>query len=117
MTRRQYGYPSVDAYYAAASSDQRIPQIRTPLLLLNAYDDPIVPGRSIVPAIQRARENPSVMLALTSHGGHLGWCDRGDELPWGGPAWAERAACGFLEAALRIEPAQRCEQLGCEIFD
>ena len=44
VTRRQYGYASVDDYYAAASSDQRLALIRTPLLLLNAFDDPIVPG-------------------------------------------------------------------------
>ncbi len=38
LTRRQYGYASVDDYYAAASSDQRLVHIATPLLLLNAYD-------------------------------------------------------------------------------
>ena len=41
---RQFGYASVDDYYAAASSDQRLGQIAAPLLLLNAFDDPIVPG-------------------------------------------------------------------------
>ena len=43
VTRRQFGYASVDDYYAAASSDQRLGQIAAPLLLLNAFDDPIVP--------------------------------------------------------------------------
>ena len=51
LTRRQYGYASVDDYYAAASSDQRLPLITTPLLLLNAYDDPIVPGASLCGAL------------------------------------------------------------------
>ena len=32
-------------------------------------------------------------------------------------AWVEGVVCGFLEAALQIEPASECEQLGCEIFD
>ena len=32
LTRRQYGYASVDDYYAAASSDQRLQSITTPLL-------------------------------------------------------------------------------------
>ena len=36
VTRRQFGYTSVDEYYAGASSDQRLPSVRTPLLLLNA---------------------------------------------------------------------------------
>ena len=38
LTRRQYGYDSVEDYYAAASSDQRLHLITTPLLLINAYD-------------------------------------------------------------------------------
>ena len=115
LTRRQYGYASVDDYYAAASSDQRLAQIETPTLLLNAFDDPIVPGGSLRDAIEAARANPQLVFALTSHGGHLGWCERDD--PWGGPTWTERVACGFLEAALCIEPAAACETIGCEVFD
>ena len=106
VTRRQYGYASVDEYYAAASSDQRIPLVGAPLLLLNAFDDPIVPGASLGDAIAHARANPNVLLALTSHGGHMGWCDR--DSPWDGPSWTERAACGFLEAALELEPTDGC---------
>jgi len=89
----------------------------TPLLLLNAYDDPIVPGLSLQKAITAARANPAIVFALTSHGGHLGWCERGETIPWGGPAWAERVTCGFLEAALDINPSLECEQTSCEIFD
>ena len=110
MTRRQYGYASVDDYYAAASSDQRLPLIATPLLLLNAYDDPIVPGGSLCDAIERARANPHLVLALTSHGGHLGWCEESD--PWGAPAWTERVACGacaeFEPTPLPPSPQQPC---------
>ena len=54
-------------------------------------------------------------MALTSHGGHLGWCDEGD--PWAGPGWTERVACGFLEAALGIERADECQTIGCALFD
>jgi len=115
LTRRQYGYASVDDYYAAASSDQRLPLINTPHLLINAYDDPIVPGSSLCNALESARENPMLIMAVTSHGGHLGWCEATD--PWGGPAWTERVALGFLEAALDITPASDCETIGCELFD
>ena len=48
-----------------------------------------------------------VMMAVTSHGGHLGWCDRGEG--WGGPGWVERVACGFLETAMEL---QRDEEQG-----
>ena len=115
VTRRQYGYASVDDYYAAASSDQRLKDIGTPTLLLNAFDDPIVPGGSLRRAIDAARANPQIVLALTSHGGHLGWCEQGD--PWGGPTWTERVSCGFLEAALDLDKAEACETVGCELFD
>ena len=83
--------------------------------MLNALDDPIVPGGSLATAIRAARHNPQLLLALTSHGGHLGWCEKAD--PWGGPSWTERVACGFLEAALEISPATDCETIGCEIFE
>ncbi|EOD06252.1 hypothetical protein EMIHUDRAFT_222411 [Emiliania huxleyi CCMP1516] len=117
LTRRQYGYESVDDYYAAASSDQRLPLIDAPLLLLNAFDDPIVPGLSLLSAIERSRANPSCLFAVTSHGGHLGWADRDDSFPWGGSGWVERASLGFLEAALGIAPASECETVACEVFD
>eukprot|EP00966_Prymnesium_polylepis_P109980 2544655-Prymnesium_polylepis.1 len=90
---------------------------QTPLLLLNAYDDPIVPGLSLERAMEAARANPSLMLVLTSHGGHLGWCERGERAPWGGPDWVERVACGFLETALDVALSDGCDQIGCEIFD
>ena len=115
VTRRQYGYASVDDYYASASSDQRLHLITTPTLLLNAFDDPIVPGWSLCRAMDAARDNPNLLMAVTSYGGHLGWAERAD--PWGNPAWAERTACGFLEAALEIEPAASCETPACEIYD
>ena len=115
LTRRQYGYESVDDYYYAASSDQRLGLIETPLLLLNAYDDPIVPGVSLRRALDNARANPNLLMAITADGGHLGWCEPSN--PTGGPAWIERVSSGFLEAVLGIEPTDACENLGCEIFD
>ena len=73
--------------------------------------------------IEHARANENVLLALTSHGGHLGWCEREDseqggasKLQWGGPAWVEKVSCGFLEAALEITPSDGCDQIACEIF-
>ena len=115
VTRRQYGYESVDAYYAAASSDQRLDLITAPTLLLNAYDDPIVPGASLRRAVESCLANPNMLMVLTSHGGHLGWCERAS--PWGAPSWVERVSIGFLEAALSIEPSIQCETIACEIFD
>ena len=46
--------------------------------------------------------HPQVVMVVTSHGGHLGWCDRGSDRE-GGPEWVERVACGFLETALELD--------------
>jgi hypothetical protein len=97
---------------------------RTGLLILGGhfgfahrYDDPIVPGASLLPALRHVRANPHLMLALTSAGGHLGWCERGEGV-WGGSGWVERAVTGFLEAALGVDmPTEGCETAGCEVFD
>ena len=115
VTRRQFGYASVDDYYAAASSDQRLGQIAAPLLLLNAFTTRSSPAGACAARSTPRAPTRRVVVALTSHGGHLGWCDRGD--PWGGPRWTERVCCGFLEAALEIEPSETCETVGCEVFD
>ena len=74
-----------------------------------------MPGVSLRRAMESARDNPQLLMVLTSHGGHLGWCERSD--PRGSPAWIERVTCGFLEAALDIRPADTCEAVGCTIFD
>ena len=52
---------------------RRLPLINTPLLLLNAYDDPIVPGASLVDAIAHARVNEHIVMALDSHGSGSDW--------------------------------------------
>jgi predicted alpha/beta-fold hydrolase len=98
LTSRCFGFESVDAYYADASSDQRLPAVRVPLLLVNSYDDPLAPGWTL--PYGAARRSEHVMLALTEHGGHLGWCDERE--PFGEPVWAEQTVCAFLGAALDL---------------
>jgi predicted alpha/beta-fold hydrolase len=41
LTRRSFGYPTVDSYYHDASSSKWILGIRIPFLCLSALDDPI----------------------------------------------------------------------------
>lgn len=98
ITSRCFGFGSVGDYYAEASSDQRLQSVAVPLLLLSAHDDPLAPGHSL--PYERVRRTPHVLLALTAHGGHLGWCD--ERAPFGAPLWVERTACDFLAAALEL---------------
>lgn len=62
-----FPFPSGSAYYKWASSHYVLPDICVPLLTLNARDDPVV--RRIPASV----DNPYVIMATTSGGGHLGW--------------------------------------------
>lgn len=46
---RVAGWPSVDAYYAGSSSARRIPEVKIPLLCIQALDDPIAPKEVWLP--------------------------------------------------------------------
>ncbi|KAK0477361.1 Alpha/Beta hydrolase protein [Armillaria novae-zelandiae] len=69
-----FPFPSGNAYYKWASSHYVLPDIRVPLLTLNARDDPVV--RRIPASV----DNPYVIMASTKGGGHLGWfLSKGDK--------------------------------------
>ena len=99
LTAPCFGFPSVDAYYADASADQRVKDIGVPLLVLNAADDPIAQYnvKEGVFDAETLAANPNLVVAVTATGGHLGWCDSDD--PCGPPGWAQNVALDFLEAA------------------
>ncbi|EPQ58747.1 hypothetical protein GLOTRDRAFT_104069 [Gloeophyllum trabeum ATCC 11539] len=75
---------SAEQYYKWASSSQYVHDIRVPLLCINAGDDPIV--RDL--PIDEVRKNGWVCLAVTTHGGHLGWFESPDK--------GDREATGFF---------------------
>ena len=99
LTAPCFGFPSVDAYYADASADQRVKGIGVPLLIMNAADDPIAQYnvKEGVFDAETLAANPNLVVAVTATGGHLGWCDAAD--PCGPPGWAQNVALDFLEAA------------------
>ncbi|KAG0369797.1 hypothetical protein BGX24_002287 [Mortierella sp. AD032] len=71
VTRKVYGFETVSQYYRAASSANKILDIKRPFLCLNAQDDPIAVDE-ILPR-DEVRANPFGILATTAQGGHLGW--------------------------------------------
>jgi len=85
-------YPSVEAYYADASSHQRIEQIDVPMLCLSAKDDPVADWKGM----PLDASNPNVTFVSTETGGHLGWI----ECSWHPLAqtWCDRAALAWLSA-------------------
>lgn len=58
-------------YYSNGSSINYLDKIKSPFLIINACDDPVVPEYTI--DIDRIRMSDNVFLALTMKGGHLGF--------------------------------------------
>ncbi|KAL0923677.1 hypothetical protein M5K25_007743 [Dendrobium thyrsiflorum] len=78
LTRVSFGFKSVDDYYFNSSSSNSIVHVQTPLLCIQAANDPIAPSRGI--PREEIKENPNCLLIVTPKGGHLGWV-AGEEAP------------------------------------
>lgn len=73
-----HGFASADAYYEACSAGPRLGDLRIEAHVIAAEDDPMVPGDTLKPWLDRAS---SVHAVWTAHGGHLGFVSRlGDGL-------------------------------------
>ncbi|KAI9092288.1 hypothetical protein K1719_027788 [Acacia pycnantha] len=93
ITRVSFGFKSVDEYYSNSSSSDSIKYVQTPLLCIQAADDPIAPARGI--PREDIKENPNCLLIVTPKGGHLGWV-AGDDAPFGSP-WTDPLVIDFLQ--------------------
>lgn len=70
---QRLGFPSVEAYYAASSPLQLLPQISKSSLIIYAADDPLF-HPDLVSDLQAAcSSNPNIDLLLTPYGGHMGY--------------------------------------------
>jgi hypothetical protein len=70
FTAPLHGFRDVDDYWTRASSKPHLHKIRVPALVLNAGNDPFVPGASL-PAPDQAGHN--VTLWQPDDGGHVGF--------------------------------------------
>lgn len=106
ITCLSFGYKSADEYYAAASSDQRVPSIAVPTLIIQAEDDPIALSSSI--PRQQLENNPHTVLALTPTGGHLGWCNT-EQGVRGACRWIDILSCclSFPQSSRRVSSVDR----------
>lgn len=69
FTAPRSGFRDADDYYEQCSSEQFIPAIRTPTLILTACDDPLIP----VASFERLTLPENVHLHIAEGGGHLGY--------------------------------------------
>lgn len=89
------GFEDAADYYARCSSNQFLPSIRVPTLLLHAEDDPFLPPSAIPHGA--ARSNPHLELRLTTGGGHVGFVHGA---PWAPRFWADENGGAFLGQTL-----------------
>lgn len=80
ITAPSFGFGAADRYYETQSSLRFVSQIRVPVLMITAQDDPLVPYSSYLDPALRA--NPSIQIVATRHGGHLGFLSRGKPRFW-----------------------------------
>ncbi|RYG43407.1 hypothetical protein EON68_00470, partial [archaeon] len=88
-----FGYENVWDYYHDASSGRLLHQVRVPLLMLNAEDDPICDTAGVPLDVVRSNEN--LVSVITKEGGHVSWCQG-----WfpGTASWDNDAVCEFIAA-------------------
>jgi len=70
FTAPLHGFRNTDDYWLRASAKPHLRRIRVPTLVLNARNDPFVPGDSL-PHAQEV--GPCVTLWQPAHGGHVGF--------------------------------------------
>jgi predicted alpha/beta-fold hydrolase len=83
ITAKHNGWRDAAEYYAVNSSAQFLPNITVPTLVIHAVDDPMIPVGPYEaidwPALESATP---VRRAITPTGGHVGFHERGADLPW-----------------------------------
>lgn len=89
VTAPLHGYKDTDDYWNRASAKHVLDDITVPTLVLNALNDPFLPGRYLP-----RKASPHVMLEYPAHGGHVGFAAPG--LP-GGLDWLPRKLLHFLD--------------------
>jgi predicted alpha/beta-fold hydrolase len=72
FTAPLHGFRDTDDYWTKASAKPRLSDIRIPALVLNALNDPFVPGKSLP---RQSEVGPNVTLWQPRHGGHVGFAD------------------------------------------
>lgn len=87
-----HGFQDAGDYYGRASSLSFLGRITTPVLCINAEDDPFVPREVVERA--RATASSSIDFRVTRGGGHTGFI--AGSLPWKAVYWAEELMVEWL---------------------
>jgi len=90
ITAPQFGYHDAQDYYENVGAKRVAAQIRVPMLMITAQDDPFVPYASFLAA--KISENPAIQFVAPQHGGHCGFISKH---PGGERFWAEQRIVEF----------------------
>jgi abhydrolase domain-containing protein 2 len=99
--RRVFGFKSVEEFYKSVSSLPLIPDIKIPMIFLNAIDDPIVPEVLYDPVREICQSHPLHAFVLLKHGGHLGYLE-GKSVKPNSITWLDRFIVQVCRAAIEI---------------
>ncbi len=92
ITAPLHGFNGAEDYYAQASSQPYLTQITTPTLLIHAKDDPMLSSQAVPTA---AQVNSPVTLAVSPHGGHVGFISGSN--PFKPRFWLESVIPQYLQ--------------------
>ena len=93
ITAPHFGYKDAQDYYDAVGAKKVVAQVRVPMLMITAQDDPFVPYELFVRA--NPAQNQMIRFLTPKHGGHCGFISNysGDER-----FWAEQRIVDFCES-------------------
>src|SRR5262249_52225060 len=97
ITAPQFGYRDAQEYYEAAGAQRVIHQIRVPMLIITAEDDPFVPYAPFLAL--NLPQFPAVRFLAPEHGGHCGFISR---YSGGERFWAEQRIAEFCDAHRKL---------------
>ena len=90
-----HGFQDAVDYYTRASCRPFLRTINTPVLILQAADDPLMRPRNIPVA---GELGPGVTLEVSSHGGHVGFV--GGLLPGLSRYWLDQRIMDYLDSKM-----------------
>ncbi|KAJ8688314.1 hypothetical protein QAD02_024109 [Eretmocerus hayati] len=76
-TRKVHNFKSVKELYKWSSCVHYLEKIATPMVFINALDDPIVPESLLTPIKEFAATKSQTLYIELAHGGHLGFYEGG----------------------------------------
>ncbi len=95
ITAPCFGYRDAQEYYETASARRVVANVRVPMLMITAQDDPFVPYESFLAAL--VADNPAIQFVAPERGGHCAFISK-----HGGRErfWAEARVVDFFDGLL-----------------